>query len=400
MTNFLFFGKPQSFEVYSLSNFGYERNNNSFLEPEIKISNSEVYLIRRIFKENVSYLQLYTFAQSHNSGREGVVIGVGLQSDSIIALNSKNIKILDEELNKFKSIALANFEFKNENLFEILKNYSPNTSFLSKVEFSNIPQNRVSKQSMLLYVEDIENALLLLPEQIDTLKSIYISEDLNTFKSDLNKKAIYAYENKFYTINKQNRIVLYEEEKEIIQPKKQKGKSYFEIPNYPPENKNTNDAELFKNRQDINTLESKFNKFRYKTLRLLQLLTFLIALLLLSTLFLYYRQFVQEQADDRINNTEITNTPISEEPPINQNIQTPQSEPTSQNEVTAPNPPVANNPSVEDTFIVKSGEAFDAFLNRINKGRTKQISRDELLGFLNITDPKKLPAGKKIHIPN
>lgn len=296
MTTIHFFGKPDTFEIYEGSQNGYDRIFDSFIEPEIKIENRNDFVIKRFIKNGFSYLQLYSFAQSYNSGRGGIVIGVGLKSDRLSELNIKNFEKLEIILNDFKLDVLNDIEFKENtlaNYFNTKKN-----SYQSKIQeitYNNEPIPNSSTQSLLLYLDDINKGVKNLPKEINGLKSIYIVSNLEIFKSNINSIILHENSNKIYTLSNQSKIVEYKEEISNT-PKSNKPNHKVEQDEFETK-KLQNDVLLLKSKY-VNT-KNEFQGYKSRATRRIQILSALSILFFFTTVGTIIKQYYFQKEDNQ-----------------------------------------------------------------------------------------------------
>ncbi len=397
MINIHFFGKPDSFEIYEGSENGYIKIHDSFIEPEIKVEKNNTLVIQRFIKNGFCYLQVYTFAQSYNSGRGGIVIGVGIKSDKLINLNNYEglIIILDE----FKSKVLNNFEFKEKSLANYFNSFEKNyNNDLQEVSYSSGSIPNSSTQSLLLYLDDINKGIKKLPKEINGLKSIYIVSDLDIFKSNINTSILYENSNKIYTLSNDSKIVEYKEE---ISTKPKSNKPNHKV--------DQDEFEIKKLQNDVILLKSKyvstkndFQAYKNKTKKRLQILTLISILLFSTTMFLIVKRIDKDKIKE---NSDTENTDTTKQPVVDKEL-------TPVNITKSPSMVPHSQDNISDTiYIVKKGEGYDAVLNKYNKNHPdNKLTIDQLAQINNIPkinnantqkqEYKPLGVGQKIKFKN
>lgn len=209
-SSIILFGKPDSFESYQLSSTGFERIFDSFIEPELKVSQNQGYVYHQFIISGVSYLQIYCFAQAFQSGREGIVIGAAFKSDSLIDLCYENFNTLKIILEKFKNLAIDGIGFKSNSLDKTVQHiYQEVLAYMGRIKYKKNNPSKSINQSLLLYLQNFENSLTDLRDEINLLTDVYLSNSKDVFASKINIKYLYSVENKVYTLNEENKIVEY-----------------------------------------------------------------------------------------------------------------------------------------------------------------------------------------------
>ena len=245
----IFYGKPQSFERYELSSGKYtidERN-----EPYLKVPSKNDEVLHYFFKDNIFYLELYSYANPCKAVRSGVVIGVGVKSDEPIVASDKNISTLRSLLNQFKEIALSNpnKEFKTLTLNEIneFNSLIQDAETVAKIlqEFKTSDSQKPSHNNLtLLYLNDFKSVDSL-KDQICNYSDIYICTDKNVFNDDLNIKVFAETQKKIHVVENGKIKLPKENKKPQGQPMPQKPINHTVELKETDENKKAEDVKKF-----------------------------------------------------------------------------------------------------------------------------------------------------------
>lgn len=283
-TSIILFGKPDSFESYELATNGVKRIFDSFIEPELKVSQNQNYVYRQFINGGFSYLQIYSFAQAYQSGREGIVIGVAFKSDTLIDLSNENLNTLKSILESFKTKALDGIEFKSNSLDKTVQEfYQEALSYTDKLKYKNNNLSKSINQTLLLFLPNLESGLKNLRNEINLLKDVYISSNKEVFTASINIKYLYTVENKFYTLNNENKII---EFINVVEPGK-KTKSEFSEPDSDEVKKLKNEVLTYKSRYD--NLDNKLIEHKNSSARKIMLLSIASILFCLTTFTLFFK---------------------------------------------------------------------------------------------------------------
>jgi hypothetical protein len=283
-TSIILFGKPDSFESYELATTGVKRIFDSFIEPEIKVSQSQNYVYHQFINDGFSYLQIYSFAQAYQSGREGIVIGVAFKSDTLIDLSNENLNTLKSILESFKNKALDGIEFKSNSLDKTVQEfYQEALSYTEKIKYKNNSLSKSINQSLLLFLPNLDSGLKNLRNEINLLKDVYISSNKEVFTASINIKYLYTVENKFYTLNSENKII---EFINVVEPEKTI-KSDFSESGSDEVKKLKNEVLTYKSKYD--NLDNKLIEHKNASARKIKLLSIVSILFCLTTFSFFFK---------------------------------------------------------------------------------------------------------------
>ncbi|NDV83910.1 hypothetical protein [Bacteroides sp. 51] len=187
----IFYGKPQSFERYEITESGY--SDKVQYEPRIKIPFVNDEVLHYFFKNGSYYLELYGYANPYQTVRQGVVIGVCVKFHRPIKLSSDNFSLLQSLLKDFKEIALSgqDMSFKALNLIDITEfdqtiNKPDVVGILSNFQTSDQLPKPLDNKLTLFYLENF-NGIDSLNDRIYNCKDIYFSTNKELFKDILNR---------------------------------------------------------------------------------------------------------------------------------------------------------------------------------------------------------------------
>jgi hypothetical protein len=283
-TSIILFGKPDSFESYELSSSGVKRIFDSFIEPEIKVSQNQKYVFHQFINDGFSYLQVYSFAQAFQSGREGIVIGVAFKSNSLIELCNENFDTLKLILDNFKNKALEGIAFKTNSLDKTVQEiYQEVLTNTQKIKYSDNSISQSINQSLLLYLPNLENGLKKLRNEVNLLNNVYISSNKDVYASVINTKYLYTVDNKFYTLNNENKII---EFVNIVEPDKTI-KTDFTETSTDEVKKLKNEVLTYKSKYD--NLDNKLIEYKNATSRKIKLLSIASILFCLTTFSFFFK---------------------------------------------------------------------------------------------------------------
>jgi hypothetical protein len=241
-TYLVFFGNSQGFLKYFYNSSEFIQDFDSvikdfnLLESRVftvdSVDNKEI-LSRYSFVANqgkqYSLLKLYSFAQAYNIPRiEGCIFGVGIISDSLVSLSSKNLNLLKVAKDNFSKLSLNGLKFNKSDFLEdstkiwkaIVHNESGNliaSIDLEPSQFKN-QENPVAFNITNLFQEPA--ALSLQSKDFD---AVYFSEDLEHLKraqqkSGVDNFPIYVKDNGRYILYKE---IAKENKKPVAEHRKQ-----------------------------------------------------------------------------------------------------------------------------------------------------------------------------------
>ena len=223
-TYLVFFGNSQGFLNYFydsnkfIPDFDCVIKDFNLLESRVftvdSVDNNEI-LSRYSFVtsqgEQYSLLKLYSFAQAYNIPRiEGCIFGVGIVSDSLVSLSSKNLNLLKVAKDNFSRLSLNGQKFNKSDFLEdatkiwraIVKNESGNlieSIDLELLQFKN------QEKAVAFNVHNLYQEPVVLSLQSKSFDKVYFSEDLAHLKRSQQKSgadyfSIYVKDNDSYIL--------------------------------------------------------------------------------------------------------------------------------------------------------------------------------------------------------
>ncbi|MXV38460.1 hypothetical protein GO491_07185 [Flavobacteriaceae bacterium Ap0902] len=224
----IFFGKPQSFEVFSFNRenkfIEYNSEKRRVIDPHFFLENKDegtIIRYRRDLINKKNYLLMYTYAQVFSGVRSGIVIGVGFSSKNEIEFSKENLYYLTTLLSSFKNNATKEHKFTEVFLSNhAIDTFKKNSNLIDFIKTKSNSNNKIDKRTQLFYLPSLE-------EQFNTLEKvnsndIYITNNLSIFKNSLNQANLNQLNKKIYTV-KSNSIVSYiEPQPDPVNPHKEK----------------------------------------------------------------------------------------------------------------------------------------------------------------------------------
>jgi hypothetical protein len=161
-----------------------------------------------------SLLKLYSFAQAYNIPRiEGCIFGVGIVSDSLVSLSSKNLNLLKVAKDNFSKLSLNGLKFNKSDFLEdatkiwraIVKNEGGNLIESIELEAS---QFKNQEKPVAFNVDNLYQEPVVLRPQSTNFDKVYFSEDLAHLKRAQQKSgadhfSIYVKNNGNYILYKE-----------------------------------------------------------------------------------------------------------------------------------------------------------------------------------------------------